>query len=57
LNSVWNNGYTKDNLTPFSLQSWGFIVDGDSLVKGYYEAEASGDRLVITRPRGAKGKL
>ena len=26
-------------------KSWGFVVDGGSLVKGYYEAEASGDRL------------
>lgn len=34
--------------------SWGFEVTEESLVKGYYEAAESGDRLVIVRPRNAK---
>ena len=34
--------------------SWGFEVTEESLVKGYYEAAESGDRLVIIRPKGAK---
>ena len=33
--------------------SWGFEVTAESLVKGYYEAEASGDRMVIVRKKGA----
>lgn len=35
------------------VSSKGFEVTASSLVKGYYEEAASGDRLVITRPRGA----
>ena len=34
--------------------SWGFEVTPESLVKGYYEEEASGDRLVIVRKKGAQ---
>lgn len=36
-------------------KSWGFEVTPSSLVKGYYEQAASGDRLVIVRKCGAKG--
>ena len=38
-----------------SYISWGFEVNDESLVKGYYEAEESGDRLVIVRKKGATG--
>jgi ribosomal protein S18 acetylase RimI-like enzyme len=37
--------------------SWGFEVTEESLVKGYYEAAESGDRLVIVRPQGAERKV